>query len=272
MTGNTDTATGSVGPATPPERPDRHTATRPPRRVLVAARSGSGASAEAVRPSVPDTRARSMVPSTHAGIDAALAGAGRNVLITSTLEAGPNISSARIRGVDHDNLRRGVRYRVLFPDRVRSMPALSITLSNLALAGAEVRTAPDVPVTATVIDEALAVLPNEPRDGRPGGAAMVHLPGVVSAIVGLFERIWPSAVSLRGFDASHGTELSTREQELLALLSAGWTDESAAARLGISVRTVRRLMSGIMDRLGARSRFQAGVKAADRGWLAEPSG
>jgi DNA-binding NarL/FixJ family response regulator len=61
--------------------------------------------------------------------------------------------------------------------------------------------------------------------------------------------------------------LSERERQLLRLLTAGYTDESAAVRLGISVRTVRRTVSGIMDRLGARSRFQAGVKAADRGWL-----
>lgn len=36
-------------------------------------------------------------------------------------------------------------------------------------------------------------------------------------------------------------------------------------------RTVRRSMAAIMSRLGARSRFQAGLKAADRGWLAETS-
>nr|WP_240522031.1 helix-turn-helix transcriptional regulator [Amycolatopsis vastitatis] len=61
--------------------------------------------------------------------------------------------------------------------------------------------------------------------------------------------------------------LSDRERQLLTLLTAGYTDESAAVRLGVSVRTVRRMVAGIMDRLGARSRFQAGVKAADRGWL-----
>lgn len=54
---------------------------------------------------------------------------------------------------------------------------------------------------------------------------------------------------------------------MLRLLSLGATDEFAAAQLGISVRTVRRMVAQIMNRLGARSRFQAGVKAADRGWL-----
>jgi DNA-binding NarL/FixJ family response regulator len=58
---------------------------------------------------------------------------------------------------------------------------------------------------------------------------------------------------------------------VLELLAAGCTDASVAARLEVSVRTVRRSMAAIMSRLGARSRFQAGLKAADRGWLAEAS-
>ncbi|MGM1060521.1 S8 family serine peptidase [Saccharothrix sp. Mg75] len=44
------------------------------------------------------------------------------------------------------------------------------------------------------------------------------------------------------------------------------------ARLGISVRTMRRVVSDLMDRLGARSRFQAGAKAADRGRLVDRAG
>lgn len=45
------------------------------------------------------------------------------------------------------------------------------------------------------------------------------------------------------------------------------TDEAASKQLAISVRSVRRLMSDIMDRLNARSRFEAGLRAAERGWL-----
>lgn len=64
-------------------------------------------------------------------------------------------------------------------------------------------------------------------------------------------------------------ELSARERELLVLLMAGCTDETAAARLEVSVRTIRRTVADIMSRLGARSRFQAGAKAAGRGWLVD---
>jgi DNA-binding SARP family transcriptional activator/DNA-binding CsgD family transcriptional regulator len=209
---------------------------------------------------------------THAGVEATLAAAGREVFITSSLRVCPGDPIGTLRRVDFDNVRRGVRYRVLFPDRARGIPTLAARLGSLALAGAEVRTLPDVPMDATVVDEVLAVLPSEGRDGRPGGVAMFRLPSVVNTIVELFELVWPSAVPLVASDVPDGAELTERERELLGLLSVGWTDESAAARLGISVRTVRRLMSTIMNRLGARSRFQAGVKAADRGWLERRAG
>lgn len=51
------------------------------------------------------------------------------------------------------------------------------------------------------------------------------------------------------------------------MLAAGLTDEAAAKRLGVSLRTVRRIMAGLMDRLQASSRFEAGLKAAQKGWL-----
>jgi len=83
----------------------------------------------------------------------------------------------------------------------------------------------------------------------------------------LFERLWrPSGPPCTG------TGPTQRELDLLTLLMNGYTDESAAARLGISERTVRRMVSDLMHRLSARSRFQAGAKAADRGWLIELAG
>lgn len=63
----------------------------------------------------------------------------------------------------------------------------------------------------------------------------------------------------------HG--LSAQEQQLLKLLASGLTDEAAGKRLGVSLRTVRRHMAALMERLNATSRFEAGLKAAQRGWL-----
>ena len=44
-------------------------------------------------------------------------------------------------------------------------------------------------------------------------------------------------------------------------------DELVAKRLGISVRTVRRKISDLQHRLRAKSRFQTGVMATERGWV-----
>lgn len=201
----------------------------------------------------------------HATLDAKLASATREVLVARTASAASPRQLAAFRKVDHDNLRRGVRYRVLVPDTARTAPVLSAELSALAMAGADIRTMPEVPVDALVIDRALTVVPAD----RAEGVAMFQLASVVTTITELFDRVWLTAVPYTASTLPCGAEVTPRERELLTLLFAGSTDEAAATRLNVSVRTVRRMVSDLMDRLGARSRFQAGAKAADRGWLME---
>ncbi|MFY1688274.1 LuxR C-terminal-related transcriptional regulator [Plantactinospora sp. WMMB782] len=214
---------------------------------------------------IPGRAARPAAPlvllSTCAGIDAALTAATGEVLLASTL---PPPTASPLRRVDLDNIARGVRYRVLLDDRVRELPALALRLGQLADGRTEVRTLAALPADLTVVDGATALMPVERDSGRPAELAMFRLPSVVATAVALFERLWQPATPLTAWQA----DLSWRERELLALLSAGCTDESSAARLGVSVRTVRRMMAAIMDQLGARSRFQAGLKAANRGLLA----
>ncbi|GHH44158.1 helix-turn-helix transcriptional regulator [Lentzea cavernae] len=201
---------------------------------------------------------------------ALLAAAQHEVLVMSSLVSSVNHPLGVVRRHDHDNLRRGVRYRVVVPDDARTAPVLGPQLGMLALAGADVRTVVEVPTDSMVIDGEVVVLPAESRPA--GRVAMFRLPSLVTTTVELFERVWAGGVPLAAYDLPVSAELGVRERELLSLLSSGSTDEKAAARLGVSVRTVRRMVSDIMNRLGARSRFQAGVKAADRGWLMERTG
>ena len=60
------------------------------------------------------------------------------------------------------------------------------------------------------------------------------------------------------------------ERAVASLLVTGMTDEMAARRLGLSRRTFRRRLKALMDKLGARSRFQAGFMLAETGWTTEP--
>jgi DNA-binding NarL/FixJ family response regulator len=57
------------------------------------------------------------------------------------------------------------------------------------------------------------------------------------------------------------------ESALLGLLAAGLTDGAIARHLGTHPRTVQRRVRDLLDRLGAGTRFQAGIQAARRGWL-----
>jgi len=56
-----------------------------------------------------------------------------------------------------------------------------------------------------------------------------------------------------------------REQEVLRLIAEGLSNKEIAFRLGLSERTVAFHVSNILQKLGARSRTEAVVKAKERG-------
>lgn len=62
--------------------------------------------------------------------------------------------------------------------------------------------------------------------------------------------------------------LTSREREVLRLLSEGLANKGIAARLGISENTVKFHVNAIMSKLGAQSRTEAVVRAARLGLIA----
>ncbi len=61
--------------------------------------------------------------------------------------------------------------------------------------------------------------------------------------------------------------LDRRDAHILTLLSDGRSDATIARQSGVSLRTVERRVHALMDKLGAKTRFQAGAQAARRGWI-----
>jgi DNA-binding CsgD family transcriptional regulator/sugar-specific transcriptional regulator TrmB len=174
---------------------------------------------------------------------------------------------AAARPVNEEAMARGVTFRTLFQDSVRNDRATVAHANWLMERRGEVRTAPVIPQRIVITDRAHALVPLDPTDTRKG-ALYVTEPGIVAALVDLFEHAWATAVPLgatRPQDPDEG--LSEYERELLRLLGSGLTDEAAGHRLGVSLRTIRRQMASVMERLNASSRFEAGLKAAQRGWL-----
>ncbi|MBS2533036.1 LuxR family transcriptional regulator [Catenulispora sp. NF23] len=183
----------------------------------------------------------------------------------------PNVMPAEAlqasRPLDEDLTARGVRLRIVCHEAIRSnATALAYERAMLAL-GAQVRTAAAVPIRLLIVDRTSAVVPFDP-ESRETGAILTTAPGMVRALCELFDRLWDGAAPLEPTPPSDAaTGLTDSEAELLKLLSGGLTDEAAAKRLGVSVRTVKRRMEDLMRRLEAGSRFEAGARAAKRGWL-----
>jgi hypothetical protein len=94
---------------------------------------------------------------------------------------------------------------------------------------------------------------------------LIRAPAVVKPLVRLADATWESALDLEVLAAFRDPGVDAVAMKVIGLLSAGHKDDVAASQLGVSVRTFRRYVADIMGRLGAESRFEAGVRAATLG-------
>ncbi|MFD7321976.1 LuxR C-terminal-related transcriptional regulator [Streptomyces sp. NPDC059875] len=163
---------------------------------------------------------------------------------------------------------RGVRVRAVYSRRISSVPDMAQHLEERAALGVEVRFSPVVPMNMVLADENFALLPTDAHD--PGSAAILARgPGLVRSYLALYEYCWHAATRHGDEDKPEhdGDGLSEQQRVALRMLASGIKDEQIAKNLGVSLRTVSRLLSEVMQELGAASRFEAGVKAARLGLL-----
>ncbi|MEU8244295.1 helix-turn-helix transcriptional regulator [Actinoplanes missouriensis] len=172
----------------------------------------------------------------------------------------------RARRNDDRLLERQVRIRTIGLDSIRNDPGTMAHARFLTDSGAEFRTSAVLPPRMILVDRRAALVPIDATDTRKG-ALFVSGSGLIAAMLALFEQVWDIATPLGAARDPDREGLSAQERALLKLLAQGLTDEAAATRLGVSHRTARRMMADLMERLDARSRFEAGLKAAQRGWL-----
>ncbi|MFJ6694974.1 LuxR C-terminal-related transcriptional regulator [Streptomyces sp. NPDC091272] len=178
-----------------------------------------------------------------------------------------NIRSSR--PLAEDLLERGVQLRSVYLESARNDPVTMAHADGLAALGGRIRTVPSLPNCMIICDRRIAVVAaDSDSDDTAAGAVVLRTAGVVSSLYALFESVWQSAQSLDETTSPVDTQrMNTQQAEVLRLLSLGHTDESVAARLGVSARTARRIATKLMNQLGARSRFQAGAHAAARGMV-----
>ncbi|GAA3438339.1 hypothetical protein [Kutzneria kofuensis] len=183
---------------------------------------------------------------------------------TSVFAVQPLSPADRRRAVDPAQLdlrimRRGVDMRVIYDGRLLANDGAVAQLNRLAMAGVEIRFAPEPPDRMIIMDESVAVLPVDPADSR-AGAVVVRQAGLLRGLVRLFHHLWAAAETTEDV-------LDDEDRRVLKLLADGKTDETAAREIGMSVRHLRRRIARLMDVLKATSRFQAGAAATRKGWI-----
>ncbi|MEU7552893.1 helix-turn-helix transcriptional regulator [Streptomyces sp. NPDC044571] len=165
-----------------------------------------------------------------------------------------------------DLIARGVKIRTVYQDAIRNDPASLEHARWLTERGGEVRTVPSLPMRMVIADREFALLPIDPADSALG-AVLLREPGAVAAFCALFESVWETAAPFGEPPRRSLDDPGSQPRELLRLLAQGYTDEAAARRLGISLRSERRLISELMEKLDAQSRFQLGQRAVEQGLL-----
>ncbi len=163
-------------------------------------------------------------------------------------------------------LDRGIRMRTVYLDSVRNHQPTMDHVAWIGERGGRVRTTASLPVRMIILDRRRAVLPIDTSDAREG-ATVISGAGTVAALCALFESVWAAATPLGSAASRDDRGLTAQESEALRLLATGSKDEAIAKRLGVSPRTARRIAADLMERLDARSRFEAGVHAVQDGWL-----
>ena len=165
---------------------------------------------------------------------------------------------------EDDLLGRGVRLRGIYAPEAFEIPGALELVRAAVAAGEEARVCDDVPLKLAIADRSAAILPfTGDRDAMVDSALVVYASTLLDALIRLFDLLWQVAVPVFAPDPAVADE----DGPLLVLLAAGLKDEAIARQLGVSVRTVHRRTSDLMDRLGARTRFQAGLAAARQGLL-----
>ncbi|WP_084696940.1 helix-turn-helix transcriptional regulator [Phycicoccus jejuensis] len=171
---------------------------------------------------------------------------------------------------DLDLLRRGIRVRLLCLESLLNDRAHLEYMLWYTSQGAEIRLVPTLPLRMILQDERVAVVAADGEDPSQG-ALILRGHGIVRALGALFERYWESGYSYasdRGAaPATSSSELTPAQAEIVAMMARGSKDDAIARQLGVSVRTVRRMTSELVARLGVDSRFAFGVEAVRRGWV-----
>ncbi|UGY94186.1 LuxR family transcriptional regulator [Streptomyces gobiensis] len=149
--------------------------------------------------------------------------------------------------------------RLLCPSSMQDM-VLAQRYSKEGKALFDVQVARVSMLHAAIIDGKVGLVCTGSFDGRR--ASVIQSSVVIHGMHTLFDEAWKNAQVLADQEVSGNLRRQMYTRQVLESLSSGDTDEVAARKLDMSVRTYRRYVAEILRELGARTRFEAGALAA----------
>lgn len=166
-----------------------------------------------------------------------------------------------------ERLGRGVSYRVIYAEEVLRAPGRWRDLEAGICAGEQARVMQHLPAKLTLFDDFAATLPVTGRPAALGdrskAVVVIHRSPMLDALSALFEAYWEQAVPLvldpDGVPTTATAMSSMDDARLVRLLAAGFGNDAIQRALGVSASTVQRRVHDLMARLGAKTRFQAGL-------------
>ena len=99
-----------------------------------------------------------------------------------------------------------------------------------------------------------------------GGGALIE-PSVARKVVAEFARLSPSPQSATSANADLIEPLSERELDVLRLVAQGLSNGEIADRLSLAEGTVKNYVTSILQKIGARDRTQAALRARELGLI-----
>lgn len=162
-------------------------------------------------------------------------------------------------------LRQGVDVRSIYCPQSMERPGRFATLLRLAELGEQSRMLPYLPFKLHIIDKRVALVP---LSGPVyDDLVVIHPSGMLDALTELYEAYWARAEPITGTVPAEDDTFGPDDVALLGMLKAGLKDQAIARQLGCSTRTATRRVAAVLTKLGADTRFQAGIKAAARGLI-----
>jgi sugar-specific transcriptional regulator TrmB/DNA-binding CsgD family transcriptional regulator len=192
----------------------------------------------------------------------------RGIVKLPYVMAGPQDANA---DREHRRLKEGVEYRAIYDQDAVQQPGKLEDIRSSVEHGEQARIAAGAALKVWIIDDAAALIPSRHAAYGIDAAFVVYPCAMLDALVALFELEWQRAIPFRRYVRSAPTArddgLDEFSSVLLRLLAAGLTDAAIARSVKMSLRTTQRRIHELMNRLGATTRFQAGMAARERGLI-----